>query len=229
MSLPHPRCGTTLPILYVALSTHTKVAGLVWVSLAAKRAQPFAHRAIGNPHLSLHTEPRAFLLGSLKAMVPATALCPIARPFLAALPPSNVSRLPSILLRRMVITVKAASRNVGNDLCFITCWFSAIEHVVHLIGWHFHIPVHVVVFRTVEGAILHVHAAALERVMHFFAQSVYRLHPIKNKAELQTWSSHSICVGACVLLHSQGCPDTQIVPGLLRLSSQSCFLLPRPE
>jgi hypothetical protein len=56
--------------------------------------------------------------------------------------------------------------------------------------------------------------------MRLCAQSVYHLHPVKNCAELQTWSAHSLHVGACVLLHLQGHTDTQI-QHLLRWKSQA--------
>ena len=40
--------------------------------------------------------------------------------------------------------------------------------------------------------------------MRSLAVTVYNLHPTTNKKELQKWSSHSLRVGACVVLHSMG-------------------------
>lgn len=44
----------------------------------------------------------------------------------------------------------------------------------------------------------------VEDYMRAIAATVYNLHPIRNKKELQKWSSHSLRVGACVVLHSMG-------------------------
>ena len=42
------------------------------------------------------------------------------------------------------------------------------------------------------------------------ASKLHKLHPTKNKAELRRWSSHSLRVGACILLHKRGYSQTQI-------------------
>ena len=47
-------------------------------------------------------------------------------------------------------------------------------------------------------------ATDVEDFMRSLAVTVYDLHPVKNKAALQKWSSHSLCVGACILLHAMG-------------------------
>ena len=56
--------------------------------------------------------------------------------------------------------------------------------------------------------------------MRWLAQQVYKLDPVKNKAELQRWSCHSFRVGACVLLHTQGFTGEQI-KFLLRWNSDA--------
>ena len=40
--------------------------------------------------------------------------------------------------------------------------------------------------------------------MRSLAVTVHHFHPIKDKKELQKWSSHSLRVGACVALHAMG-------------------------
>jgi hypothetical protein len=40
---------------------------------------------------------------------------------------------------------------------------------------------------------------------------VYKLHPIKQKAEIARWSCHSFRVGTCCLLHGQGFTGEQIM------------------
>lgn len=46
--------------------------------------------------------------------------------------------------------------------------------------------------------------------MRSVAARVYKLDPIKDKEALQRWSSHSLRVGACVILHSMGITETQL-------------------
>lgn len=47
-------------------------------------------------------------------------------------------------------------------------------------------------------------ATDIEDFMRRIAANVYDLDPIKDKKSLQKWSSHSLRVGACVLLHATG-------------------------
>ena len=50
----------------------------------------------------------------------------------------------------------------------------------------------------------------IETEMRSVAARVYKLDPIKDKEALQRWSSHSLRVGACVILHSMGITETQL-------------------
>ena len=50
----------------------------------------------------------------------------------------------------------------------------------------------------------------IEKEMRLVATRVYKLDPIKDKEALQRWSSHSLRVGACVILHSMGITETQL-------------------
>ena len=50
----------------------------------------------------------------------------------------------------------------------------------------------------------------INRVMRESAGRVYGLHPIRDKAALQKWSSHSLRVGACVIIHSFGFSESCI-------------------
>jgi hypothetical protein len=56
--------------------------------------------------------------------------------------------------------------------------------------------------------------------MRNIAAAVYQLSFDKHKEELQRWSSHSLRVGACVILHSMNFSTTQI-QWLLRWRSDS--------
>ena len=50
----------------------------------------------------------------------------------------------------------------------------------------------------------------IEKEMRSVAARVYKLDPIKDAEALQRWSSHSLRVGACVILHSMGITETQL-------------------
>ena len=44
----------------------------------------------------------------------------------------------------------------------------------------------------------------IETEMRAAACRVYSLDPVRDKVDLQRWSSHSLRVGACVILHALG-------------------------
>jgi hypothetical protein len=71
-----------------------------------------------------------------------------------------------------------------------------------------------------EGTTSHITDAAIELVMRALARQVYKLDPSKDTDAINRWSSHSIRVGACVILHSTGCTDTEI-QHLLRWRSKA--------
>ena len=53
-------------------------------------------------------------------------------------------------------------------------------------------------------------ASDIETIMRHNAANVYKLDPVRDKKALQLWSSHSLRVGACVLLHASGCTESTI-------------------
>jgi len=50
----------------------------------------------------------------------------------------------------------------------------------------------------------------IEVFMRAVASTVYGLHPVKDAAALALWSSHSIRIGACVIMHALGFSDRDI-------------------
>jgi hypothetical protein len=61
-----------------------------------------------------------------------------------------------------------------------------------------------------EPKVLLITDTKVATAMRWLASKVYKLDPIKKKAELMRWSCHSFRVGACNLLHSQGFTGEQI-------------------
>ena len=50
----------------------------------------------------------------------------------------------------------------------------------------------------------------IEKHMRTIASHVHGLDPVKDKEELQRWSSHSLRIGACVILYTMGFTETQL-------------------
>jgi len=81
------------------------------------------------------------------------------------------------------------------------------------------------IYQTKTGQIRSITSSDVESQMRLAAINVYKLNPRKksDKAILQKWSSHSLCVGACVVLHTMGATETQL-KHLLRWKS-SAFMV----
>ena len=47
-------------------------------------------------------------------------------------------------------------------------------------------------------------ASDIETFMRSLAIKVYHLHPVRDASDVLQWSSHSLQVGACVILHAMG-------------------------
>ena len=60
----------------------------------------------------------------------------------------------------------------------------------------------------------------VERYMQRLAVHVYKFHPINDKAAIAKFTSHSLRVGACVILHGMGFKAHDI-QSLLRWKSQA--------
>lgn len=55
-----------------------------------------------------------------------------------------------------------------------------------------------------------INATHIEQTMRALAAEVYNYHPTRDRKALQQWSSHSLRVGGCVILFSQGYTGAQI-------------------
>ena len=69
------------------------------------------------------------------------------------------------------------------------------------------------VYRAPSGKVNYVTDAKVTYILCSPASEVYKLDPkeAKDRENLQRWSSHSLCVGTCILLHAMGFSDTQIM------------------
>jgi hypothetical protein len=98
---------------------------------------------------------------------------------------------------------KLFTRNPSRpDLCFI-------EHFMAILARHKILtnasPTHPLsVYRASDGIVYNITTADVETVIRRAAATLYKLDLVKNRAQLALWSSHSLRVGACTTLYSQG-------------------------
>ena len=83
-----------------------------------------------------------------------------------------------------------------------------VQRTVRLVGTSPNIPM--CVYRHDNGNIQFITGSRIAQIMQHIAASVYKFDPTKDANALSRWSSHSLRVGACVLLHAMGFTDTQL-------------------
>jgi len=99
----------------------------------------------------------------------------------------------------------------GSNYSFILSMYRVVQRFVRLVGaTNFDAPLAVV--RDNTGYVRPITAKDITSTMRMVAAQVYHYDPSKpeDAVALQKWSSHSLRVGACVILHSMGFTDTQI-------------------
>ena len=79
------------------------------------------------------------------------------------------------------------------------------------------------VYRTASGATCNITSADVERSLREAASKLLNLDPVKNKAKLQMWPSHSLRVGACTTLYAMGFHEMEI-KHLLRWKSNAFMM-----
>ena len=104
---------------------------------------------------------------------------------------------------------KLFTRNPAKPtLCFVVNFMAILARHKALTDSH---PTHPLsVYRTVEGKVCNITTADVETVIRRAAATLYKLDPIKHRDQLMLWSSHSLRVGACTLLYSQGFSEMEI-------------------
>lgn len=165
-----------------------------------------------SPHKNIFGDTAAFCLGDIQAEL------------VSGQPISAVQMLehPREAISKVWITFRTQKNGdhgekrlfVRNDepngFCMVAAILRIIGRFRDLCGVHSKsIPLSV--YRhTKDSPVTAITAKQIEEHMRRVAATVYRLNPKDNKTELQRWSSHSLRVGACVQLHTQGFSVTQI-------------------
>ena len=118
--------------------------------------------------------------------------------------------------------VRLFTRNVENaSLCFIENFIAILKRHKLLTNSS---PIHPLsVYRAPDGVAYNIISADVERAIRRAAATLYKLDPVRNRAQLALWSSHSLRVGACTILYSQGFSGEQI-QHLLRWQSTAFMI-----
>jgi hypothetical protein len=93
--------------------------------------------------------------------------------------------------------------------CHITSTIRIVQRFSRLIGTN-HRNVPLSVCRHANGQVRCITASIIESTFRMAAAHVCKLDPVKDCEHLCKWSSHSLRVGACVMLHGMGFADSQI-------------------
>jgi hypothetical protein len=186
-------------------------------------AQESGHSNISNPMLDLKGIPKAFCLLDLEFRTIGNQRISLEEAFLA----------PEASIERAIVTFSHQKNNNDGEkrtfltnnrsprLCFVTLMLRIFKRFIRLVGWQ-HRATPLCVYKTSTNQIKFITATEICIEMRAAASAVYNLHPIKDKDTLALWSSHSLRVGACVILHVLGFTGPQI-KFILRWKSD-CFM-----
>jgi hypothetical protein len=112
-----------------------------------------------------------------------------------------------------------SDQNLCEGLDGVAAFLRIVERFARLRGTD-DISTPLAIYTTPDGHVRLITDTVVEYVMRDLAATVYNLDPVKNKADLQKWSCHSLRVGACVILHSMGFTESEI-KHLLRWKSNA--------
>jgi hypothetical protein len=173
-------------------------------------AQDDAHQTLENPTKNYRGDPKAFCLDDFSFRGQGNI----------RLTHEEAAAADVTAIERVIITFRMQKngqhgekrtfiRNDGKELCFIRAAQSILHRFVRLVGWEEHLPLAIFKDKT-DHRVQFVCSSKLERVMQASAIAVYKLDHAKHGDIITTWSAHSLRVGACVILHSQGYSASQI-------------------
>jgi hypothetical protein len=242
-NIPDRRKPFTLEMLRYLIELHTSqphihdhdsplAAMINWASAGlyngfrlSEWAQPNGHHALHNPHLNIRGDACAFCIADFRFVSDDKIRIPVDQ--VMKLDPAS----PSVGR----IFVKYPTQKNGHHgeehqhtriasataSCHVTSSMRIVQRFAWLIGRTPHLPL--CFYRHSNGSIRYITASIIESTFRMAAAHVYKLDPVKDSAHFCRWSTHSLRVGACVILHGMGFTDTQI-QFLLRWRSNAFFV-----
>lgn len=105
--------------------------------------------------------------------------------------------------------------------CPVAAFLKIVRRHKLLVDNHPRIPLSI--YQDTTGKIRLITATQIDRLLQATASKVYNLHPETQKEAIRRWTSHSIRVGACVLLHNAGFEGMDI-KHLLRWRSETFMM-----
>jgi hypothetical protein len=182
-------------------------------------AQDESHAALANPQLDIHSVPKAFGLADIVWKTANSVRLTLQD---ALLDEGSVGRI--------LLTFKAQkngdngaarlfTRNTGFiPMCFIRNLLRIVKRFIRFIGADSDKPL--CICQNSLGKLHYITSNDINYVFRLAASAVYKLDPAADAKSLGLWSSHSLRVGACVILHAMGFTDVQIM-WLLRWNSNA--------
>lgn len=171
-----------------------------------------SNRRVGSHEFNIRRDPRAFLLHDFEFRTADNRRLPIT----VALQKdsSHVGRV-RIKFRTQKNQEhgeeKLIVRNTANPaLCGVVAAISIVKRFYTLLAGVTHVPLSV--YQGADGEVYNITAADIEGIMRTAAANVYDLDPAKPKDQgfLSDWTSHSLRIGACVILYATGFTGEQI-------------------
>jgi hypothetical protein len=184
-----------------------------------KWAQDDSHADIDHPQLDTYGEAKAFRLDDILWQTPTKVRLPLSsvladesavgRATLTFKTQKNGDNGPTRLFTR---------NDSFPDMCFIRLLLRIARRFLRLVGEDHTKPL--CLCRDSSGLIRYITSTDISFVFRRAASFVHQLDPAKDAKSLSLWSSHSLRVGACVLLHAMAFADVQIM-WLLRWKSNA--------
>lgn len=212
-----PRAHTLLAALisWFILGLYLGCRGGEWAQLNGSNNRPGKH------DLNIRGDPKAFLMADFEFFTADRRRLPISVAW--ATDRSHVGRV-NVKFRTQKNhehgEVKLLVKNKKAHLCAVEAALNIVERFHHLHPEHADFPLSI--YQGEDGSIYNIVDTDIEAAMQLAACHVFGLNPAKvqDAIDLSKWTSHSLRIGACVILYAIGFSGEQIQK-LLRWKSKA--------
>jgi hypothetical protein len=211
--------GSSPPDGIIDCITDWAACGLYGGFRKTEWAQDDSHAAFANPQLDIHSVPKAFGLADIIWKTASSVRLSL-----------KDALAHEDTVGRVILTFKA-QKNGDNgatrlftrshsfaNMCFIRNLLRIVQRFIRLVGADSDKPL--CICQDALGKLKYITSNDINYVFRRAAAAVYKLDPVRDAKSLALWSSHSLRVGACVILHAMGFTDVQIM-WLLRWNSNA--------